>query len=148
MHTTSLRSGQDSPTNTTPASPEKQLAQTRGLTNLGSECCFSCIHTHSFWHQPDVIYSIFITNAVMKPHFVQTEVVMRELGGLAVDGGGEWDAIERNTIQGWPWTQSSSGSLLEGKGTDGVHGHASSEAKSINCFSPFLSLCKYRGEAG
>lgn len=39
----------------------------------------SVIPTHSFLQQPYMIYSIFIANIVMKPHFVQIEVVMREL---------------------------------------------------------------------
>lgn len=38
----------------------------------------SVIPTHSFLQQPYMIYSIFIANIVMKPHFVQIEVVMRE----------------------------------------------------------------------
>lgn len=48
--------------------------------DLGREGCFPFILTHSFLHQPYVIYSIFITNTVMKPHFVQLEAVMRERG--------------------------------------------------------------------
>lgn len=54
--------------------------------NLGREGCFSFIPTPPFFHQPGMIYSIFIANIAMKPRFVQPEAAKRELVWF---GGGQ-----------------------------------------------------------
>lgn len=66
--------------------PRRCLAQMLGLSLTWEEHCFSFIPTRSVLHQPYVIYSIFIANIVMKPHFVQIEAVTRELQWF----GDEW----------------------------------------------------------
>lgn len=155
----STRKGK-APANTMPGSSEKVPCTDSGFEcNLGREYCFTFIPTQSFLHQPYMIYSIFIANISMKPHFVQTEAMKKEWSGLAMEGGEVWVA---KFYPSHKWEKHNSRLALHtllftGVGTPGRQGHgwrmecghARNEMNSINCSIPFLSLCKYRvREAG